>query len=339
MCVFPFDLEDEASGRRDTLDFRAYPFRELTRLGSERRDPLKLEVTDDIRAAKRRFHDECAALRPALYRFCTRMTGSPCDGEDVLQETLAHAFYRLPELNDEASLRAWLFRIAHNRCIDFLRGRKRFDELDEEAGSDGGAAMDEELDRKRRAARALSRIVTELPPKERACVLLKDVVDCSIEETAEITGSNVGAVKIALHRGRAKLEEMEGKPLAARRPMEAEQRALVERYLSAFNRRDWNAVRAMLAADAHLEVVERAQGPMRDSCYFVNHESIGQPWKVELAWVDGVEEIVHYRHVDGRWRPHSIVRVSLRDGKIATIRDFLHVDAMLDDCDVTEVRA
>lgn len=295
---------------------------------------MKLDVTEDIRTAKKRFHDECAALRPALYRFCARMTGSPCDGEDVLQETLAHAFYRLPELNDAMSLRPWLFRIAHNRCIDFLRAKKRFDELDENAGDDGGASMDDELDRKRRAARALSRIVTELPPKERACVLLKDVVDCSLEETAEITGSNVGAVKIALHRGRAKLDELEGKPVAARRPMAPEARAVVERYLAAFNRRDWSAVRAMLADDAHLEVVERAQGPMRESMYFVNHESLGQPWKVELAWVDGVEEVVHYRQVDGRWKPHSIVRMTLRDGKVAVVRDFLHVEAMLDDYEV-----
>jgi RNA polymerase sigma factor (sigma-70 family) len=60
-------------------------------------------------------------VRPRLHRFCARMCGSVLDGEDVVQETLAQAFYALPSLKDESRLEAWLFRIAHHKCIGFLR--------------------------------------------------------------------------------------------------------------------------------------------------------------------------------------------------------------------------
>src|SRR6185312_12508378 len=64
-----------------------------------------------------------AHLRPLLHRYCTRMVGSVLDGEDVMQEALFEAYGKLDMLTDPRALRSWLFRIAHNRCIDFLRNR------------------------------------------------------------------------------------------------------------------------------------------------------------------------------------------------------------------------
>jgi RNA polymerase sigma-70 factor (ECF subfamily) len=130
---------------------------------------LTEELTQELAEARRRFDEACDRLRPDLHRFCTRMTGGPCDGEDVLQDTLALAFYRLAELRATTSLRSWLFRIAHNKCVDFLRARRRVEPFDEESDAEEDRPMDEKLEDKRRAERALSNIVTELPPKERAC--------------------------------------------------------------------------------------------------------------------------------------------------------------------------
>jgi RNA polymerase sigma-70 factor (ECF subfamily) len=260
------------------------------------------------------------------------MTGDPCDGEDVLHDALVHAFYRLSELRDAGALRAWLFRVAHNKCIDFLRARRRTAALDEPTDTpDPERAMDERLDHRRRTERALASIVSDLPPRERACVVLKDVLDCSLDETAEIVGTSVGAVKAALHRGRDKLERAE-RDLPRRTALHADQRALVERYLAAFNRRDWPAVLALLSDDARLEIVHRSEGPFRDACYLVNYGRLAWRWKLALASVDGVESIVHFREVDGAWVPHAVVRLGFDADRIALIRDYIHVDYLLAAC-------
>lgn len=287
---------------------------------------------EELASARARFEELCAGLRPDLHRFCTRMTGNPCDGEDVLQDALVLAFYRLPELSDPGSFRAWLFRIAHNRCVDFLRGRgrRRFEALDGDEERELASDPDEQLDHKRRTEQVFAGIVAELPPRERACVVLKDALGWSLEETAEVTGSSVGAVKAALHRGRAKLERAAHAPVRVH-ALPAGHRALVERYLSAFNRRDWDAVRALLSDDAWLEVVHRGEGPFRDACYLLNYGRLSWSWRLALAYVDGLESVVHYREHEGRWQPQAIVQLAGDGERITLIRDYIHVDYLLQD--------
>ena len=297
---------------------------------------MKEALDQDVAEARRRFDEACERLRPELHRFCTRMTGSPCDGEDVLQDALVLWFYRLSELRDGASLRAWLFRIAHNKCIDFLRVRRRFDPLDETFDA-GRPAMDEELAHKERAAHALATLVTALPAKERACVILKDALDCPLDEIAEVTESNVGAVKAALHRGRERLQAIERAEPGHDRALDPRRRALYERYLAAFNGRDWDRVQALLTEDARLEVVHRTAGPFAEARYFVNYGRLAWPWRLSLAWVDGVEAIVHFREVEGAWIAQSVVQLSVEGDRIAVVRDYFHVDYLLRHCTVVPI--
>src|SRR5262249_36996042 len=151
------------------------------------------------------FLETITHLRPSLHRYCARMTGSVLDGEDVVQEALFQAYRKLDTFDDARPLAPWLFRIAHNRCIDFLRRRGIREEAEAAAAeSDSTPPVDPvgpEL------GRAVEHLVLVLPPKERACVLLKDVFDYSLEEIAELVDSTVGGVKAALNRGRAKLAE------------------------------------------------------------------------------------------------------------------------------------
>ena len=122
------------------------------------------------------FLEEMAGIRPQLHRFCSRMGGSLLDGEDIVQDVLVQAFYKLPTLEDVTRLRPWLFRIAHNKCIDHLRRHRGVelvpveeDELDVEAVEQPAIRV--------RVGEAFATLVTSLPPKERASVVLKDVLD------------------------------------------------------------------------------------------------------------------------------------------------------------------
>jgi RNA polymerase sigma-70 factor (ECF subfamily) len=277
-----------------------------------------------VLAARQAFEHESERLRPDLHRFCTRMTGSVSDGEDMVQDALTHAFYRLPELREGTSLRAWLFRIAHNRCIDLLRRRKALVPLDEEMATDADA--DSDLEQKQLARSTLSAIFSELPPKERASVVLKDVLGYSLEETAEITSSNVGAVKAALHRARQKLERSAtlGRPKA----FAPNDQRLIETYLERFNQRDWEGVRALLSEDARLEVMSRTEGPFH-SAYFQNYSKLSWEWRLGLADVEGTTMLVHFRRTDGEWRPHSVIVIGVEDGRVSLIRDYVHIDYLL----------
>src|SRR3989442_1048904 len=157
-----------------------------------------LDTPGPFQARYLAFLETIAHLRAKLRRYCARMTGSVVDGEDVLQEALFQAYRKLDTFDDDRPLAPWLFRIAHNRCIDFVRRR----EVRENA--EAGAAKPDSVapvDPPGPAlGQAVERLVLTLPPMERACVLLKDVFDYSLEDIAEFIDSTVGGVKAALHR-------------------------------------------------------------------------------------------------------------------------------------------
>lgn len=149
------------------------------------------------------FLETITQLRPALHRYCARMTGSVLDGEDVVQDALFEAYRKLDQFDESRPLKPWLFRIAHNRCIDFLRTRDALDQAHATAGVPDVALPTESA--VLGIGRAVEQLVLTLPPKERACVLLKDVFDYSLKEIAEMVDSTVGGVKAALNRARTKL--------------------------------------------------------------------------------------------------------------------------------------
>jgi RNA polymerase sigma-70 factor (ECF subfamily) len=144
------------------------------------------------------FLEAITQLRPRLHRYCSRMTGSVVDGEDVVLDALFEAYRKLDQFDDTRPLAPWLFRIAHNRCIDFLRRRGIRDEAKTSA-----VVPDETFPVEPTSLSigpAVEHLVLMLPPKERACILLKDVFEYSLEEIAELVDSTVGGVKAALNR-------------------------------------------------------------------------------------------------------------------------------------------
>jgi RNA polymerase sigma-70 factor, ECF subfamily len=274
-------------------------------------------------ARYRAFLETIASMRPKLHRYCARMTGSTLDGEDVVQDALFDAYRRLETYDEGRPIGRWLFGIAHNRCLDFLRRREVRAEAEDaaaappitEAVEPPGPAL----------GRAVERLVQHLPPKERACVLLKDVFDYTIEEIAGLTGSTPGGVKAALHRGRQKLNALP--PLAAARPtpvLPRDVERLLRLYVERFNQRDWEGLRALIAADATLRVADVFDGRLRDSPYFTRYAQLQVPVVAVLSEVDGQPAVVFYPDGRAPAEPRAFVRVSVRDGRIAHVTDYTH---------------
>src|SRR2546422_8969473 len=151
------------------------------------------------------FLETITNLRPSLHRYCARMTGSVMDGEDVVQEALFEAYRKLDKFDESRPLKPWLFRIARNRCIDFLRRKAVRDEAATVAAVQEAALPPEAP--VLGVGKAIEHLVAVLPPKERASILLKDVFDYPLEEIADLTDSTVGGVKADLNRARTKLTE------------------------------------------------------------------------------------------------------------------------------------
>src|SRR4051812_10742293 len=159
-------------------------------------------VVSALHEGMRRFLALVAGIRPDLHRYCARMTGSTVDGEDIVQDTLARAYYALSEMDSVPELRPWLFRIAHNRALDHRRRyeHRMSESLDRviETASDMGGDPESALAREQATRAALSRFV-ELPPAQRSTVILKDVLGHSLAELSELLGLSEPAAKAALH--------------------------------------------------------------------------------------------------------------------------------------------
>jgi RNA polymerase sigma-70 factor (ECF subfamily) len=260
-------------------------------------------------------------VRRQLHRYCARMTGSRLDGEDLMQETLFEAYTKIETLDDGRRLKPWLFRIAHNRCIDFLRRRDARERAESAYSDDVGVVAAEPATPD--AHRAIERLVGHLPPKERACVLLKDVFDYSLEATAELVDSTVGGVKSALSRGRAKLANLPAEPTGEpSRPLDPDTAELLQRYVDLFNRHDWDGVRGLTSADARLRVADCFDGLLRNSPYFGEYERNPERWTMEFGAIDGEPVLLVLFQRGGQWQVAWPVRVHVAGGVIARIEDY-----------------
>ena len=267
------------------------------------------------------FLETVTQLRPSLHRYCARMTGSVMDGEDVVQEALFEAYRKLDQFDDRRPLKPWLFRIAHNRCIDFLR--KRGVRAEAETAAMVPDAVNPVEPPALGLGRAVEHLVSSLPPKERACVLLKDVFDYSLEEIAELVDSTVGGVKAALIRGRAKLEASPASTKPSR-AVDPELTRIMRLYVDRFNRRDWDGVRELISADARLTVADAFAGELVDAPYFSNYERWSMPWRLTLGEVDGEPVVIILQRGTDAWTPYSVVRFDVEGLQVNRIRDYAH---------------
>jgi RNA polymerase sigma-70 factor (ECF subfamily) len=273
---------------------------------------------------KAEFERLLAELRPRLHRYCARMAGSVIDGEDVLQETLVKAIEAFPHTGPLANVEGWLFRIAHNAALDFLRRRAR-----REGIQDGDEALETIADpdsaiERRQAAAASLRTLMRLPVAQRSSVILMDVLGHSLEEISEVLESTVPAVKANLHRGRQRLVELAAEPDDRPPPVLAEaDRQRLAAYVARFNARDFDALRAQLADDVKVEVVNRTRLSGRGEVgrYYGNYSQTDD-WHLAPGLVEGRPAVVVLDPAQPAALPAYFMLIDWRDGRLLNVRDF-----------------
>jgi RNA polymerase sigma-70 factor (ECF subfamily) len=276
--------------------------------------------------ARDQFMELVDKIRPELHRYCARMMGSIFDGEDVLQETLAKAYYALGQMVQPPNLKPWLFRIAHNTAMDFL---KRYERQHVEPVADVPDRVEpEETGIDPALVEASLTVFAGLPPTQRSAAILKDVLGQSLEETANTMGTTVGAVKAALSRARANIARTPGARLAeAAQSVDGETLMTLRRYAELFNAHDWDGLRALLAAESRLEVVSRVQHPRAvDAGYYDRYAAYTktEELRAEAGFVDGVPVIAIFSPPSSQL-PAYFVLLEVIAGRISFIRDFRYI--------------
>jgi RNA polymerase sigma-70 factor (ECF subfamily) len=279
-----------------------------------------------VKASWRRFLDTYEPLRPDLYRYCRHLTRSPWDAEDMAQEAMARAFVALGIMTEPPqNPRAWLFRVASNLWINRTRQAR---ELPASFGVE--VAEPATIAEPRATREAAGTLIARLSPQERAAVVLKDAFGLSLEEIAEALSTTTGAIKAALHRGRAKLVAPESEEAAPVAP------AVLQAFCDAFNARDLDRLTALLLDTATMEYpgfkieygaeVVRA-GSLRGTLYGCpdeDHELLVPP-RCELRAHRG-ESIFLWWSGD---EVHAVVRVEVHDERIAGLSNYYHAPELI----------
>jgi RNA polymerase sigma-70 factor (ECF subfamily) len=287
--------------------------------------------------ARAEFEELVKDIRPELHRYCARMIGSVVDAEDVVQDALAKAYYALPTTS-VANMRAWLFRIAHNKAIDHLRraNHQPIEQLDEYPLV---ADVEAPLEEQELVALALS-VFLKLAPKQRSCVILKDVMGYSLAEISELLDATVPEIKAALHRGRERLREL-AKSVEVEAPaplLEEQERELLARYVDRFNARDFDAVRAMLADEVRLDLVNRTKrrGVAEVGEYFHRYAEVDD-WRLALGAVDNRPAILAYDPREAASQPVYFMLLAWEDAQVCLIRDYRYASYVMHDATVVEL--
>jgi RNA polymerase sigma-70 factor (ECF subfamily) len=269
------------------------------------------------------------AMRPRLHRYCTRMIGSPFEGEDIVQDALASAVAAFPVTGEIERPESWLLRIAHNAALDALRRRKRhgLEPLDD--------LLPEPVDH---SAHADARVVAtaslaaflHLSVIERSSVVLVDVLGYSLTETAHILGVSVPAVKAGLHRGRIRLRELVDAPANPPPPLASVDRERLRAYADRFNARDFDALRDLLSEEVRLDLVSRTRlrGRKDVSVYFTRYQQV-HGCRLIPGWAENYPALLACDPEISATPVAYIILLDWADDHIVSIRDFRHASYVM----------
>jgi RNA polymerase sigma-70 factor (ECF subfamily) len=278
-------------------------------------------IQKKVRGPWRRFLDELNPLRPDLFRYCCKLTGNVWDGEDLAQDTLMRVFTLLGKIDAQLeNPKAYLIRTATNLWIDRVRRSVREKEILELDQVDTPIADATSTADAKAAAKDL---LQRLHPQERAAVVLKEVLEYSLEETAAVLKTTVGAVKSALHRGRGRLNNRS--PSAG---FAVPSRELVQTFMDALAAKDLTTLQTICATDLAVEMVGGAESTnFEQSRMFFSHAHTVLPamgFGLAPRWVliehEGEPMVLGLRTLNGREGVNEIHRLEVLDGVVTRVR-------------------
>src|SRR5665213_614568 len=279
-----------------------------------------------------------AENRAKLHRYCARMTGSVIDGEDVLQDAMLKAVRALQADDAIDQPDRWMFRIAHNAALDFLRRRARTDAKFAAEDPDMLEDPHDPFDRSEVVATSL-RTFMRLPSVQRSTVILKDVLGYSLDDIGGIIDASLPAVKSALHRGRASLRSLALEPEDVAPPeLSGAERSRLSAYVAHFNAREFDTIREMLADEVHLDLVARRQmhGRKQVQTYFHNYSS-AEDWRMRLGFVDRRPAILVHDPRKSE-QPVYFIVLEWAGSELSVIRDFRYAAYAIEGAEITFAR-
>jgi RNA polymerase sigma-70 factor (ECF subfamily) len=306
--------------------------------------------------AQQDFIEQAAPFRAELVAHCYRMLGSVHDAEDLVQETYLRGWRGYQAFEERAALRTWLYRIATTACLRALQNRARRvlpaglgdSSIDPEASLDGYGGAHQWLEPipdamilqtptptpedavavKQSVRLAVMTALQELPARQRAVLILRDVVQFSAAEVAELLETTPAAVNSSLQRARGRLAEISPAEEDAAEPDDAQRRELIDRYCAAFESADVAALTELLRADITLEMPPLPMWFMgRDRVmHFLTTRALAKPGDVVMlpTAANGQAAVAEYRRSDDDvMRAHSIHVLGTDSAGIGAITVFL----------------
>ena len=282
---------------------------------------------------ERAFRRLVEPYRHALEVHCYRMLGSPQEAEDLVQETLLRAWRALERFEPRAQLQTWLYRIATNACLDELERRPRRPEpLDPFPDTPLDHAVAPTYDPVARYAiregmeLALLRAIQELPGRQRAILIFRDVLGWTSPEVAELLESTIASVNSALQRARATIEQH--LPARAHPVPGPQERELLNRYVDAFEHDDIDGLVALLREDATMRMPPQRMltGAVEIARFLREVAGAGDLRRLRLTPIraNGRPAVAIHRVADDfRLIPHGISVLQIEDGRIAGIESFI----------------
>jgi RNA polymerase sigma-70 factor (ECF subfamily) len=291
------------------------------------------------------------AHRRGLTGYCYRMLGSGSEAEDAVQETMIRAWRNADKLQDRAALKSWLYRIASNVCFDMLGGvQRRAQPMDLGPASAADAALGDPeaylwvqpiadskvlpegdpaavADHKETLRLAFVAALQHLPPRQRAVLVLREVLRWQASEVAELLDTSVASVNSALQRARASLDDLDLDQEGAARSDDAEQQALLQKYVAAFEAYDISSLVTLLHDDAKFSMPPFplwVQGPDAIHDFMLGTGAHCEGSKVLTTEANGCPAVGVYHPAETSYEPWAVVVVETSAGRISGLHHFLY---------------
>jgi RNA polymerase sigma-70 factor (ECF subfamily) len=294
--------------------------------------------------------------RRELTGYCYRMLGSGFDAEDAVQETMVRAWRSINKLAERAALRSWLYRIATNVCYDMLQGaQRRARPMDLASPVTADSQLDAGLPEsawvqpvpdanvlapegdpaalavaKETLKLAFVAALQHLPARQRAVLILREVLRWQASEVAELLDTSVASVNSALQRARATLDELNLDTDGSTEVDDGEQQEFLARYVDAFERYDVNELITLLHHDVTFNMPPFElwlQGPEQVGKWMLGPGIGCANARLRVTSANGSPAVGIYKTTDGKvWTPFNIAVLDIKNGGIAGITHFLYPD-------------